>query len=211
MAGEAAGATTERGRRTAARLRRAARDAFADVGYVNARVDDIVAAADVSHGTFYTYYENKAAVLADLVRSAADRLQAVASEPWDPADEPTGLEDVTVRETIERVIGRFLSVYAQESDVVRAWVEAAAVDGEFGRLLTKLRSGFVDRIAENLAPAAFAGGHDPRTAASALVAMVEGYVIEHPDEPQAAPAEVVRTLAAIWHGGLLGLTRANGA
>lgn len=178
---------------------------------MNARVDDIVAAADVSHGTFYTYYENKAAVLADLVRSAADRLQAVASEPWDPADEPTGLEDVTVRETIERVIGRFLSVYAQESDVVRAWVEAAAVDGEFGRLLTKLRSGFVDRIAENLAPAAFAGGHDPRTAASALVAMVEGYVIEHPDEPQAAPAEVVRTLAAIWHGGLLGLTRANGA
>ena len=182
---------------TQVRLREAARAVFAEQGYPAARVADIVTRASLSHGSFYTYYDNKAAALEDLVREAAWRLHAVADDPWDGPD---------VRGALERVIGRFLEVYADEADVVRAWVQAAALEGDFAALLRELRGGFVDRVAENIAVAAAIGGHDPRLAASALVAMAEGFALEHltsPDTP--IPPGVVGTLAAIWHGGLLGL------
>jgi AcrR family transcriptional regulator len=190
------GATTERGRRTADRLRTAARDVFAEIGYVSARVEDIVSRAEVSHGTFYTYFDNKAAVLEALVREAAERLDEVVAGPW-AGDEP--------RAALERVIGEFLEVYAGEADVLGAWVEAAAIDPDFAALLAETRGEFIDRVARNVAPAAEAGGHDAQTAARALVAMVEGFVIEHSEDARRAPPDLVRTLAAIWHGGLIGL------
>ncbi len=187
--------TSGRRRETAARLRDAAREVFARIGYANARVEDIVTRAHVSHGTFYTYYDNKAAVLSDLVDTAAARLEQVLAAPWEGPD---------VRAALERVIGEFLAVHADEADVMRAWAEAGAVDADFATLRTELRAGFVEKVAANLAPVAEPGGHDPRAAASALVAMVEGYANEHLSGE--APREVVRTLAAIWYGGLLGLS-----
>lgn len=189
-------AATERGRRTAARLRGAAREVFADVGYAGARVEDIVSLAEVSHGTFYTYYENKAGVLDALVQEAAARLEEVAAGSWE-GDPP--------RAALERVIGEFLDIYADEADVLGAWVEAAAVDPDFATLLAATREEFIERVARNVAPAAEAGGHDPYDAARALVAMIEGFVTEHPGATSLRDPELVRTLAAIWHGGLLGL------
>jgi len=182
---------------TAERLRAAAREVFADVGFVAARVEDVVDRAAVSHGTFYTYYANKQAVLVDLVETAAARLQRIADEPW---------EDPNPKAALERVIGQFLAVYAEESDVIRAWVQAAATDPALSAQLRGLRQGFVARVAEQLAPLAEAGGHDPATAASALVAMVEGYTVDHLTDPATPPPEVVRTLAALWAGGLAALT-----
>lgn len=189
---------TPRGRETAARLRDAARQVFAEAGYAAARVEDIVTVAGTSHGTFYTYYENKAAVLAGLIAQSSARLQAIAEAPWDVSDD--------LRRTLEEVIGDFLEVYAEESDVVLAWIEAAATDPDFRSRLAVVRSDFVERVADNLRPAAEAGAHDPRTAANALVAMVEGYAIEQLGGRRAAPREVVRTLAALWRGGLLALS-----
>ena len=182
---------------TQARLRQAAREVFAEQGYAAARVADIVARAGVSHGTFYTYYVNKSAVLEDLVREAARRLHAIADDPWDGPD---------VRGALQRVIGRFVEVYADEAGVVRTWISAATVEPEFAALLRERRGGFVDRIADNLTAAGVARGHDPVVAASALVAMVEGFAVEHlPAASEEQRAATVRTLAALWHGGLAAL------
>jgi AcrR family transcriptional regulator len=191
---------TERGRRTKSRLRDAARRVFADIGYVNARVEDIVVRADVSHGTFYTYYDNKAAILEELVREAAAELQAVVEDPWEGPD---------ARSALERVIGDFLAVYGAEADVFGAWVEASAVDPGFAALLAETRGEFIDRVAENLAPVVAAGGHAPHTASKALVGMIEGFVTEHPEDVRDSPAELVRTLATIWYGGLMALADAE--
>jgi AcrR family transcriptional regulator len=188
-----ASAVTARGRRTAAALRRAARDAFAELGYPNSRVEDIVERAGVSHGTFYTHYANKAAVLEALVRGAAEQLEDVLAAPWEGED---------LLSTLERVIGEFLAVYAAQADILRAWIEAAAVDEEFASLLSATRGAFVDRVAHNLRPVVTGSGHEPRTVARALVAMVEGSVT---DDRQSAHVsdDLVRTLASIWHAGVL--------
>lgn len=186
----------EQGRaaQTAEKLRAAARVAFAEHGYPSTRVADIVDEADVSHGTFYTYYVNKPAILEDLVRTVAERLHAIAEAPWEGPD---------VRAALEGVIGDFIDAYAEDAEVIRAWVEAAAVEPRFAELLRELREGFVKRVAGNLEPVTSEGGYDPVVAASALVSMVEGFAIEHfPAASEKVGEGAAQTLAAIWHGGL---------
>lgn len=181
-------------RDTATRLRRAAREAFGELGYGGTRVEDITQRAGVSHGTFYTYFENKPAILESLVREAAERVEAVAADPWTGPDAPSA---------IESVIGRFLEVYAAEADVIEAWLDAAATEERFADLVSELRAEYVARVAENVAPMARQGGHDPETVASALVAMVEGYAVaRYGGADPAERKEAVRTLAALWVGGL---------
>jgi AcrR family transcriptional regulator len=197
VSGEPATPRTTRGARTAARLRAAARAVFAARGYAAARVEDIVAEAGVSHGTFYTYFENKAAALDALIDVTEGQLQAVVDEPWEGPD---------VLGTIAAVIDRFVEVFADHADVVRAWLEASAHEQHFRDRLRDVRQGYVDRVAENLEPALAGTAHDPSVAAAALVAMVEGYATQGmtTDDP-AQRASVVATLSSIWFGGLLRL------
>jgi AcrR family transcriptional regulator len=185
---------TPRGERTAARLRQAAREVFAEHGYANARVEDVVALAGVSHGTFYTYYDNKAAILDALVDAAAARLRAVVAERWEGDD---------VLAVINQVIDRFVDALAEEGDVIGAWIEAAAHDQHFRDRLRLVRGEYTDTVAAHLAPALVSTGHDPVVAAGALVAMVEGYTTDRLAAAGTTEREsAVRTLAALWFGGL---------
>lgn len=192
---------TTRGERTAARLRDAARGVFGDVGYATARVEDIVAAAGVSHGTFYTYFDNKAAALDALIDETATELQQVVEEPWEGPD---------VARAIAAVIDRFVEVFAEHADVISTWLEATAHESHFRRRLREVRDGYITRVAEQLTPALEGSGHDPQVAAAALVAMVEGYATEGMRQDDAVDrASRVRTLSALWFGGLLGLAQSD--
>lgn len=59
-----------------AALLAAARDIFVTRGYHDAKVDDIVAVANVAKGTFYLYFEDKRSVFAELVDQVVERLAA---------------------------------------------------------------------------------------------------------------------------------------
>ena len=188
---------TSRGERTRARLLAATRRVVAERGYLATRVEDIVAVAGVSHGTFYTYFDNKAAALHALIAATAEELQTVVDAPWDGPDGATA---------IEAVIGRFVAVFARNTDVVRAWLEASSQDPVFAARLDEVRGGYVRRVAEVLAPSLAGSGHDPVLAATALVSMVEGALTRtavHPTGPQ--PADVVATLRSLWVGGVVRL------
>ncbi|MGH8896768.1 MAG: TetR/AcrR family transcriptional regulator [Egibacteraceae bacterium] len=183
-----------RAARTAARLREAARLAFAELGWQATRVQDIVQRAEVSHGTFYTYYESKAAILEDLVRSSQADFVALAEEPWESDD---------VRGALERVIGGVLDLYQRDAVLIQAWMQAARDEPAFGHLYDELRSRFVDRITEHIAATAAASGRagapPARTVASALAAMVEHFaycwaVLGEPHERDDALA----TLTLVW-------------
>ena len=187
-------ARTPRGERTAARLREAAREVFAEHGYANARVEDVVALAGVSHGTFYTYYENKAAILDALVDHAAERLREVVSDPWVGDD---------VGHVIRDVIDRFVDALGDEGDVIGAWIEAAAHDDHFRERLRLVRGEYTDTVASHLAPVLAGTPHDPTVAAGALVAMVEGYTTDRLAASGSVERhDAVTTLAELWFGGL---------
>jgi AcrR family transcriptional regulator len=57
-------------------LLRAARDVFAEKGYHDAKVDDIVLKGKVAKGTFYLYFRDKRSVFSELVDGLFERLAA---------------------------------------------------------------------------------------------------------------------------------------
>jgi AcrR family transcriptional regulator len=185
---------TARGARTAARLRQAAREAFAELGWQGTRVEDIVARAGVSHGTFYTYYVYKVAILEDLVRESRAEFAALASDPWEADD---------VRGALERVIGGFLDLYERDAPIMRTWLQAAREERRFSTLYVSSREQFVDRVSEHLAEALAVSGRSgtppPRTVASSLVSMVEHFaycwlVLGEPHERE----DVIAALVLVW-------------
>ena len=162
---------TPRGRRTMAKLRAAAKQAFAELGWQGTRVQDIVERAGVSHGTFYTYYDNRSSVLIDLVTDTMAAFITLVSEPWEGADP---------RDALERVIGGILDTYDEDDAVLQTWMQVSRESEEFGALYLDLRQRFVDRITEQLEMVVAAAGRSevvppPATVASVLAAMVEHF------------------------------------
>lgn len=187
-----------RGARTAARLRRAAEEAFGEFGWQGTRVQDIVRRAGVSHGTFYNYYDNRAAVLEELVAESHAAFVALASAPWHADD---------VRGALERVIGGFLERYRRDAVVMGTWLEAAQHEERFAELYRRSRGLFVERVAEQVASVLAASertaGPPAHTVAAALVAMVEHFaycwvVLGEPHEQDDALAALV----LVWGGAL---------
>lgn len=66
---------TSQGERRKTQLLECAADLFAERGYAETRVTDIVQAAGVAKGLFYWYFENKAALFAELVLQNRQRLR----------------------------------------------------------------------------------------------------------------------------------------
>src|SRR3954452_18056272 len=74
-----AGPTTSRGRRTRAALVAAARDAFEELGFRDARISDIAERAGTSYGVFYHYFETKEEILDELFTAVTGEMY-VASQ-----------------------------------------------------------------------------------------------------------------------------------
>ena len=178
---------------TRARLLAAARQAFADLGYARARVEDIVARAGVGHGTFYAYFKNKRAALAALVSENAATLVDLAGQPWRPGD---------VRASLVEVLGGLSDLYDRDADLIALWTEASIQDPELGRLVDEVRHQFVARIARNIEHAAGLGlarPVDPLTAATALAAMAEQTMYLRAVRKEPLDRDLtVQTLADLW-------------
>ena len=87
-------------------------------GFQGTRVDDVVAAAGVSHGAFYRYFDNKD----DLVRVVAVRsLSGLSGALAEVPDAPD-------RAALRRWLRRYNAVHAAHGTMMRVWIEAAGDD-----------------------------------------------------------------------------------
>lgn len=188
---------TDRGRRTRDALVLAARGAFEERGYDGTRMSDIAEAAGVSHGTVYTWFATKDAVLMAVVESLVDGLYASLSTP--EVDDPAARIEVANR--------RYLDAYREHARLLEVVEQAATTDETFRGVLARLRATHVDRVAATIrhlqSQGVARGDLDPHAAAAALCAMVEGFARhwfgrgEQHDEDVA-----VATLTALWAGAL---------
>lgn len=89
---------------------KAAREVFAEQGFVGARIVDIATRAGVATGTVYLYFESKEALVAALV---GDLLARLTLELCAVLDQPTSVAPVT--ETIRTAIAFLLN----ERDLLR--------------------------------------------------------------------------------------------
>ncbi|MCU0659196.1 MAG: TetR/AcrR family transcriptional regulator [Polyangiaceae bacterium] len=82
----------------------AARNVFARKGYHDAKVDDIVAEASVSKGTFYLYFPDKRSIFEALADELAQQLQQAILRV-----DLAGNVAEQVRQNIRSVLGAFLA------------------------------------------------------------------------------------------------------
>jgi AcrR family transcriptional regulator len=116
------------GRKTMRRLADAGMRVFAERGYHQSRVDDIVRAARTSHGTFYLYFANKEDLLRALAVDCAAAMEALAEQvgPIDRGE--AGFE------ALREFLAQFVSTYRRYGVVIRAWMEDQVSDREVDRL-----------------------------------------------------------------------------
>lgn len=169
-----AGQLTPRGERTRAALVDAARRVFEDKGYVQARISDIADAAGVAHGSFYTYFESKEAVFADVA--------AMIEVEMFPAGTGTSLRAGRPAEAvaaIEHANRRYLEAYRDNARFMRTLNEVAAVDPDIAAVREARTQGAWPRISQALARLEELGlattPLDPDYVAIALTSMVSRY------------------------------------
>src|SRR5262245_56429311 len=116
------------GRKTMRRLSDAGMRVFAERGYHQSRVDDIVRAARTSHGTFYLYFANKEDLLRTLAVDCAEAMEALAAEVGTIDRGFDGFAQ------LRDFLSRFVSTYRRYGVVIRAWMEDQVSDREVDRL-----------------------------------------------------------------------------
>ena len=141
---------------------------IADRGYRGLRIDDVVRAAEVSRGSFYTYFDD----IDDFVRVIGVRaIQDVSEVVRD-------LPEVPTRFALRRWLRRYAEVNLTSGPLVRVWIEAiegplrqdraAVTDWGRRRMATMLRArelGDVDVDAEILMAVVEVFGSRTRTKA----------------------------------------------
>jgi AcrR family transcriptional regulator len=99
-------------------------DVFVDRGYHNTRVDDLVAAAGVSHGVFYRYFSGTD----QLARILSVRaMRHVATLLLEVPDVLTDNES-SGRGALRRWLRRYNVAHAKEAAMMRVWIDAALQD-----------------------------------------------------------------------------------
>jgi len=186
---------------TRARLLRAAREAFGQLGFVATRVDDIVEQAGMSHGTFYRYFSDKKDILVGLTQDVARTLYGTAVAP------PIS-EGGSVRSVVRERLGSFIRAYSRDWDVVRTWRQAEGVYPEVEEVRSRVRQSIIDAIAELLtqdgARELLAPGVAPRMAASVFVVMAEGFADEWLTAGRTIGEEDIDQLCDHWVRGTYG-------
>jgi AcrR family transcriptional regulator len=167
------------------------RDVFVERGYHNTRVDDLAAAAGVSHGAFYRYFRNKDQ-LARLLTARA--VQAVGTAVVEMPD-MSALDEATGKGLLRRWLRRYHSAQANEAAMLRIWIDAAHQDPALRAESAPLLDWGRRRMSRYLQPRGFG---DVDTEAVVMVALLGVFGARR------RPSAEVDAAAHIIERGLLG-------
>jgi TetR/AcrR family transcriptional regulator, ethionamide resistance regulator len=159
--------------------------------YADISIDRIVRRAGLSRPTFYSYFEDKRALVLHL-GDALEKDVASVADPW------LDFADVSLRDTLANV----LAVYIRHRGVVGALTEAAAYDADVGafwrRYHDRLRPSTERRITAghpDLSPSGVAAR------ALTLIWMTERSLTEHLARPTVDATDLVDQLTWMWQAG----------
>lgn len=176
-----AGSLTEVGRGTLDTLMTAGFEVFVARGYHATRVDDIVAAAGLSHGAFYRYFTNKAHFARTLVLHAMEPLSGTLA-----AIPQTGLR---------AWLRQYNEVQVSEAAIIRIWVDATLHEPELSTDAAAALDWGRRRMARYLGSRDF-GDHDAE--AIVLMAVLEAFGARRRQAP------IIDVTAHLIERGLLG-------
>ncbi len=196
----AATATTDHGRalrprgeKTRQRLLDAGATVLPARGYHDARVDDIVKVAGVSHGSFYRYFESKD----DLFRVVAAAASTRMIELLDVF--PANAEGTELRGWLED----WFATYESNGGVISTWQEMQSSDPKLASFSQGVASSVLARLIQLLDQRDFG---DPLVDALALLALIERLPYSVLTLRFTDRADAIDAMVAIIRRGLMGFT-----
>jgi AcrR family transcriptional regulator len=148
-----AGPVTDKGRERRAEILRAARKVFEEMGFLDTRVADIVAVADVAQGTFYTYFDSKEAVFAEVAKEVIEGMMSDLHAEYAP--------DVDPVERVRRAMVRFIDAFRPNAVMIGLIEQVGTFTPEMRQLRLALRESFVERTARGIRRMQAEGIADP--------------------------------------------------
>lgn len=191
--------STPRGKRTRAALAQAGRELLEERGFAAMSIDDVVQRAGVSHGTFYTHFPSKEALLREVAHSVVGDMFVVSLPDHRSQDGPYARIETANRE--------YLAAWRRGSKIIRLVDQLAGTSEQYRQLLIEMREVFVSRGAEGIRRLQQAELVDPtlnpRLTAIALGAMVEQFAHVWLDLGEGfTEDEVVDHLSRLWAGAI---------
>ncbi len=191
--------TTSKGRRTRSALVVAARDAFEELGFRDARISDIAKRAGTSYGVFYHYFESKEEILDELFLSVTGEMYVASQTSNGASADPVA--------KIRAANRRYLAVAARNARLVAMIDELAFRDQRFRDLKLRIREPFLRRNENGIRRLQEGGLADPAVDAHMAATMLGG-MIEHFSIlwfVHGAPYDedvAVETLTRLWAGAI---------
>jgi AcrR family transcriptional regulator len=153
--GGAQRASIREGRAHSRTFAQAAKAVFEEHGFLNARVDDIVARAEQSHGVFYYYFDSKEAVFRAIVAALDERLFA-------PLDDVLLAESRLARgQRIREASRRYLESFRREARMIDLIEQVSRYDAEVNTLRLAHHKKNTARVAESIRHQQLHGAADP--------------------------------------------------
>jgi AcrR family transcriptional regulator len=151
-------------------------------GYHDARVDDIVEVAGVSHGSFYRYFENKDDFFRVLAEDASTRMIELVNAF--PTDDDTG--------ALRAWLAEWFAAYDSNGGVISTWQEMHAHDPALVQFSEEVAAVVLTRLIRVLEDRGFG---DSTVEAFALLALIERipysvYTLRFREQPEAIEAMV---------------------
>lgn len=195
---------TKKGQRTRSKILEAAGRVFARDGYVEARMLDIAREAGLSTGGLYRYFDNKTEVFAALIADLHEEFYAYSGHT------EHSLKTAPL-ETLTEANRGYIEHYHKNRHVMRAFVEAAAVEGRFRSILQEMRERHVRRFADtyrNLYGGESIGGVSIEVTADALACMVEqccyAWFAQQESGGRASVDDAVAITSHVWYWSIFG-------
>ncbi|MEO7429397.1 MAG: TetR/AcrR family transcriptional regulator [Acidimicrobiales bacterium] len=181
-----------RGERTRQRLLDAGAKVLPARGYHDARVDDIVEVAGVSHGSFYRYFENKDDFFRALAEGASTRMIELLHEfPAD--DDPAALH---------RWFDAWFTTYGSNGGVISTWQEMQGAHPELVDFSQRVGASVVAQLVEVLDQRGFG---DSTVDALALLALIERLPYSVFTLRFTKQADAIDAMVTIFRQGFMGL------
>ncbi|NNH75187.1 TetR/AcrR family transcriptional regulator [Nocardia uniformis] len=158
------GKRQEQAAETEQALEAAARQLFAERGYLNTKITDITAAAGRAAGSFYNHFASKEELLQSLLKDLAD---AGDSRAEGPDHNP----DFTDPEAVRFHIRGYWDAARENWPVFRAMGQAALVNDEFARIMAGFTASQRADVADHLDGFDAAGLSLPSTPDASLAMM----------------------------------------
>lgn len=196
------GSRKEKAAETEAALKQAAREVFAERGFLNTKITDITAAAGRATGSFYNHFAGKEELLEALLTD----MLAVADEAV--ADDPSHSADFSQRSSIRWHVAAFWRFYQAHLPEMIALKQAAMVDPALGRRLQQIMDADRAHMVEHFAHLPNAPA-DPTPHISAMNALLEGFayqwlVVNAADGRMIGDDEAIDLLTDLLHHGFAG-------